>query len=1331
MLVLLVAVVCGMMATTAQAAAIGDTAYDSLVDALAAAKSGDTVTVEGIQTLDEDATVPSGVTLLLKCENSTTINPDGTSGSNKGPDKEAYTTLTIADSTTLTVEGTLVVNAYTGVQNGGGYDQGLINGGWAQIVLDGTIDVNGGTMKNYGSVIGSGKVNATSANIYDRYEVINWRGGTYAYYCVGFSYAVLGSTKSIVTYPMLETNCHAIETTLNIDSGSSFYGLVKMYADGSWNTTDYKLIGSDNAMIQLSSNGGVTKSYDGARSIITLTGGATFSGSTMSISAKGYNMSLSTKSFVYPIDGDIDFVLKSGSYTVSNSFKMLPGSTVELLSGATLTVSSGKKLALYDETFEDTCTYGSDPYPSGRGAATLTMHGGSKLTVSGSIGGHVVMAADVTATNSATVTVSGTSVTTKEMTGQSTSASYTFNYAMYYTVAFLDTDGDTCYTTTATSGSTVTYDGRTPSKTGCTFVGWSATKDGTAVDSITVGDASAVYYPVFQKNKYVVNFLVGGENYGWTEVYYGEQVVESFDEPTQDGYKFLGWSTSQNGSVIDLAKLTITENTTLYAVFEQITYSVTLYDKDNKASSEQIAEGATFKFPSLEAAEGYTFQGWSTTQGGVVEYCEGATLEITSAMTFYPVFQKNTYTVTFYNGDSRVTSQTVEHNNAATEPAAPAKTGYRFLGWSTTPNGSTIDLEKLTITENTDLYAVFEQIKYTVTFYDTDGSQLDQVEAAAGNCPYDIPSKTGYIFKGWATSRGGSVVYDTDTALPITGDASFYAVFEAEQYTVKLLNADGSEILTDTSSYGAVYAIPRQEDTVSSTFKGWATTANGDVVYQNNAVFTVSGPVTLYAVYSQNTYTVTFMNGDTAYDTQTVKHGERANAPADPTKDGYKFLGWAKSENGTTTKDFTITGNTSFYAVFEKIVTSVTTDNTVTVTVATSAIEVKTTTPTTDANSTGSADTGESETPATAKVEAAVTIPTTTQVSSSKDIVISIKDAIKSAIEKAPQTNSNTTTDADTTTETDSTTQAAEVQADVSVTIPQEVVAQMETAESLTIETGVADVTFDKEALSKIVDANDGVTLQTQSLAKEDLNEAQQAALQTDDAVIIDLNLTDSNNQKVTFSDDNSGNTGAAQVTVPFNAEEGKTYAVYYIDDFGNKEKVDSKYENGYMTFTATHFSVYVSEEYVDTGEETKLTVDNFKDYTKDLAKVAITSNRTFTYTCSNACVVAYTLDGGTTYTRLTATAVEGKENTYSFTVDSDVDLEKISIAVALKGDIDLNGAVNASDAFKMRRAAAGYNVSATALGILVADVNTDGSIAASDAFKVRRAAAGYSAYSW
>jgi hypothetical protein len=277
----------------------------------------------------------------------------------------------------------------------------------------------------------------------------------------------------------------------------------------------------------------------------------------------------------------------------------------------------------------------------------------------------------------------------------------------------------------------------------------------------------------------------------------------------------------------------------------------------------------------------------------------------------------------------------------------------------------------------------------------------------------------------------------------------------------------------------------------------------------------------------------------------------------------------------------------------------------------------------------------------------------------------------------------------------------------------------------------VADVTFDKEALSKIVDANDGVTLQTQSLAKEDLNEAQQAALQTDDAVIIDLNLTDSNNQKVTFSDDNSGNTGAAQVTVPFNAEEGKTYAVYYIDDFGNKEKVDSKYENGYMTFTATHFSVYVSEEYVDTGEETKLTVDNFKDYTKDLAKVAITSNRTFTYTCSNACVVAYTLDGGTTYTRLTATAVEGKENTYSFTVDSDVDLEKISIAVALKGDIDLNGAVNASDAFKMRRAAAGYNVSATALGILVADVNTDGSIAASDAFKVRRAAAGYSAYSW
>ena len=76
---------------------------------------------------------------------------------------------------------------------------------------------------------------------------------------------------------------------------------------------------------------------------------------------------------------------------------------------------------------------------------------------------------------------------------------------------------------------------------------------------------------------------------------------------------------------------------------------------------------------------------------------------------------------------------------------------------------------------------------------------------------------------------------------------------------------------------------------------GWSTTDGGEKVYGFDAVYTQNEPLTLYPVWSPNQYTITF---DTAGGSEiapiTQDYGTAITAPADPTREGYTFIGWDK-----------------------------------------------------------------------------------------------------------------------------------------------------------------------------------------------------------------------------------------------------------------------------------------------------------------------------------------------------------------------------------------------------------------------------------------------------
>ena len=114
------------------------------------------------------------------------------------------------------------------------------------------------------------------------------------------------------------------------------------------------------------------------------------------------------------------------------------------------------------------------------------------------------------------------------------------------------------------------------------------------------------------------------------------------------------------------------------------------------------------------------------------------------------------------------------------------------------------------------------------------------------------PTRTGYTFKGWATSASGSVAYAAGGSYTANAAVTLYAVWQANTYTVKY-NANGGSGApgNQTKTYGVALTLSSTKPTRANyTFKGWATSASATAAaYAAGGSYTANAAVTLYAVW--------------------------------------------------------------------------------------------------------------------------------------------------------------------------------------------------------------------------------------------------------------------------------------------------------------------------------------------------------------------------------------------------------------------------------------------------------------------------------------------------
>ena len=205
---------------------------------------------------------------------------------------------------------------------------------------------------------------------------------------------------------------------------------------------------------------------------------------------------------------------------------------------------------------------------------------------------------------------------------------------------------------------------------------------------------------------------------------------------------------------------------------------------------------------------GHTQVGWATVDGGENVYGLDAVYTQNEALTLYPVWNTNKYTITFdTNGGSEIAPITQDYGTAITAPADPTREGYTFIGWDKAIP-ATMPAENVTVT------AKWEINQYTIIFDAAGGSKTTFISQDYGTnitAPAD-PTREGYTFLGW------------DKEIPKTMPAhnmTIKAKWKVNSYTITFDTAGGSEIAPITQDYGTAITAPADPTREGYTFIGW------------------------------------------------------------------------------------------------------------------------------------------------------------------------------------------------------------------------------------------------------------------------------------------------------------------------------------------------------------------------------------------------------------------------------------------------------------------------------------------------------------------------------
>ena len=551
----------------------GGQRFDDLGDAVSYAQTNgqSKITLATDGSISGTYTIPAGITLLIPFDAAGTLYTDAPAAIRTAPASKPFRTLTMSDGASITVNGAISLGGRYYAAGGGEQGRPVGDYGYIKMADNSSITVkNGGNLYAWGFISGSGSVLAESgATVYEFYQIADFRGGT----------ASSGMHHGV--FPFSQYFVQNIEVPLTLNAGANEQVYSGVYAMKSTYTTAINFIG-DTGMFKVES-GSFTKDYDEKtdRLVFTVNGKAALN--TLALTLAG--MDVNSASYVLPITNNITINIQSGNVTINQDAALLAGVEVNIAEGAGLTVANGKSIYIYDRDEWVAQNF----VTGGKFKAVLNAPGKHyNRTEANLIDVKVDVNGTLTAIGGIYTTASGADICSSNGTGvynqQGTPGTETNTYQ--YTQSGSDV---TAHEITITAAKLHNADG--------TYV---ETKDAKAGDTINyVNGVWGGEEPV----ELTVTFEANGNAEYPVEGTMTPQTVNAKTDTalnantfTRKGYNFLNWNTAADGtgdSYADGATVNLTENTTLYAQWEDNHSLTKVINKKNATCTEDGYTGDT------------------------------------------------------------------------------------------------------------------------------------------------------------------------------------------------------------------------------------------------------------------------------------------------------------------------------------------------------------------------------------------------------------------------------------------------------------------------------------------------------------------------------------------------------------------------------------------------------------------------------------------------------------------------------------------------------------------------------------------------------------------
>lgn len=403
-----------------------------------------------------------------------------------------------------------------------------------------------------------------------------------------------------------------------------------------------------------------------------------------------------------------------------------------------------------------------------------------------------------------------------------------------------------------------------------------------------------------------------------------------------DNHFFVGWKDADGksydaGVEYDVGTAAVTF-TAQYQDRDNLTKAVAIFDY--AGGTDANGNGSKYVTGKADAAitgiadptrTGYTFAGWGNAD--LKFGASGSVTEFTAQWTI------KSYDVTFEVGDNNKGTMsgytdpvTVEYGKSvpsADIPSIAASAGNVFVGWLNSSDNSVYTADSLknyVVTGNVTFTAQYVDASLATVIFVYAGGTLNGehsklVSATEGSAIGTLPEPTrdGYTLTGWTPTIADNATFGA--AGTVTVYTAQWDENEKQPFTVtfEIDNTKGStaDDTTETVADGGfVTKVPTVTAEAGYRFVGW--------MDQDNKLFYEAG-ILLYPITKVTTFTAQFEEvtanpgtatvifdanggkiGNNSVLTQVGVPGTVVGVPTEPTRDGYRFLGWSGGFEAST-----------------------------------------------------------------------------------------------------------------------------------------------------------------------------------------------------------------------------------------------------------------------------------------------------------------------------------------------------------------------------------------------------------------------------------------------